>query len=408
MAWLKEKDIISFLNQHNYDIRASRNARWIDQKCAADVITVVADCIMQFVEEQGDKLFSSMDIWHSEYTVSNVENSFKKPNPDEKKARNEYDKFFQQPMEMMAYAGILEKHKKGNRNFYMVKSEEILEHLALREKNSLDFLCLYIEKVLRDSSIYEVFNSFFKHPTKQSYEDAKDTFTKFTIQNTPINGSTECWRIFIKVMNPLAYKYNSCGTEKGRMSKHKITYDMLMYNRDNFRDIYSEKPKDLTRRQYEEKMGYKPNPNYFAYQSQKAKKFMRKFNDIYRDGKTEVWDERHIHDKAINIHHIFPEAEYPQICMYYENLIALTPTQHFSYAHPLGNTQRVDYQFQYTCLLAKTGSIKENIESSQQETVYEFGKFLFVLTVGFDDELFEEIEEMDFDGVVQRINMKYV
>ncbi len=48
---------------------------------------------------------------------------------------------------------------------------------------------------------------------------------------------------FIKVLNPLAYFKNSCGTEKGRLSEQNITYDMLMYNRNNFRDIYSDKPK---------------------------------------------------------------------------------------------------------------------------------------------------------------------
>lgn len=42
---LTQQDIIEFCNQYDYDIRKSGNGRWIDQKCAADVVTVVADCI---------------------------------------------------------------------------------------------------------------------------------------------------------------------------------------------------------------------------------------------------------------------------------------------------------------------------------------------------------------------------
>ena len=39
------------------------------------------------------------------------------------------------------------------------------------------------------------------------------------------------------ILNPIAFMNNTYGTEKGRMSKNRITKDMLMYNRNNFRDI---------------------------------------------------------------------------------------------------------------------------------------------------------------------------
>ena len=48
MKWLNEKDIEEFLSERNYDIRISHNARWLDQKCAADVLTIIADCILNF------------------------------------------------------------------------------------------------------------------------------------------------------------------------------------------------------------------------------------------------------------------------------------------------------------------------------------------------------------------------
>jgi hypothetical protein len=349
-----------------------------------------------------------MDIWHDEYTVSNVESIFKKPNPVEKKARNEYDKFFQQPMEMLAYAGVLGKTKKGNRNFYNIANRDLLEYIAIRERNALTFLQLYISRVLYDSGIKHLFDNFFNKQDKHSYEDMKDGFSRFTIQHTKINGAVECNRIFIKVLNPLAFQLGKCGTEKGRLSKYKITYDMLMYNRDNFRDIYADKPKELTRRQYAEQIGLAPSSTLNTYLSQKAKRFLRAFNDTFRDGRTEVFEERHISDLAVNIHHIFPEAYYSEICAFLENLIALTPTQHFSYAHPNGNTSRIDRAYQQICLISKAGTIKETIDDTSREQIYDFDKFMYVLFVGLENEAFLEIADGDFDDAVSMINLAYV
>jgi hypothetical protein len=407
MKWLKESEINEFLSGRNYDVRVSHNARWLDQKCAADVVTIVSDCILQYADNNPDKLFTSMDVWHDDYTVANVETIFKKPSPNEKRARNEYDKYFQQPMEMLAYAGVLRKEKKGTRNFYIVAEREILEYLSIRERNALTFLQLYIAKVLTDSGLMPLFEDFFERQMKTAYESVKDGYTNFTINNTPINGDVECHRIFIKVLNPLAFQRGKYGTEKGRISKNRITYDMLMYNRDNFRDIYADKPKELTRGQYAEQIGYKPSSGLNTYMSQKAKRLVRYFNDTFRDGRTEVFDERHNADSAVNIHHIFPEAEFPTICAFYENLIALTPTQHFSYAHPLGNTGRIDVQYQHVCLIAKAGVIKETLEDLTREQIYEFGRFMYVCFIGLDNEVFTQIADRDFSGAVTAINLAY-
>ncbi|MGN8428639.1 hypothetical protein ACR9LD_03875 [Helicobacter pylori] len=45
---MKEQQIIDFLKLRDYDIRKTQNARWIDQKCAPDVLSIVADCILEF------------------------------------------------------------------------------------------------------------------------------------------------------------------------------------------------------------------------------------------------------------------------------------------------------------------------------------------------------------------------
>ena len=49
MNWLTEEQILKFMDHYNYDIRKSHNARWIDQKCTPDVLCIIADCILEFV-----------------------------------------------------------------------------------------------------------------------------------------------------------------------------------------------------------------------------------------------------------------------------------------------------------------------------------------------------------------------
>ena len=407
MRFLSKTEIETFLSQKDYDIRKSHNARWIDQKCTPDVLTIIADCIANYVVENGNEYFTSMDIWHDAYTVENVESIFKKPNPDESKARNEYDKFFQQPMELLAYSGVLEKEKRNTRNFYRVGNEELLEYISLRDRNALTFLQCYITNVLADSEIIDKFDYFFHNVSKENFDSLKSDYEDFIIANTPINGRTECRRIFTKVINPLAFLYGTEGTERGHLSKHKITYDMLMYNRDNFRDICSDKPKDMTRSEYEQSANLKINKNLTKYMSAKAKRIVRVYNDQFRNGITEMLvDEHHIGDIATNIHHIFPEADYPTICYYIENLIALTPTQHFNYAHPNGNTQAINKEYQHICLLAKSATIREDLEE-HEEPIYSFEKFLYVLIVGLERESFSEIEYGDYDGLVSAINLAY-
>lgn len=104
---LTQQAIIDFCDQYDYDIRKSGNGRWIDQKCAADVVTVIADCVYNYALEDDDGIFTTADIWHYKYAVENVEAIFKKPGVENEAARSEYDKFFQQPMEMLANARVL-------------------------------------------------------------------------------------------------------------------------------------------------------------------------------------------------------------------------------------------------------------------------------------------------------------
>ena len=73
--------------------------------------------ISLYYQENGDVEFTSRDIWYSEYSVANIQNIFKKVDVESDSAENEYDKFFQQPMKLLAYAGILSETKKEEKTF---------------------------------------------------------------------------------------------------------------------------------------------------------------------------------------------------------------------------------------------------------------------------------------------------
>ncbi|MGQ2896467.1 restriction endonuclease Hin4II [Helicobacter pylori] len=379
---MKEQQIIDFLKLRNYDIRKTQNARWIDQKCTPDVLSIIADCILEFTQYNIEKSFSIRDIWDSPYTNENVKMIFSKPDLNSDFSMHEYDKFFSQPIKLLAYSGILFETKTGNRNIYTIQNIELLEYLMQRETNALKFLILYIQKVLMDSGIYPLFDNFLQKQDTESFKQLKDGFTHFTINNTAINNATEYFRIFTKIINPLAFYYGKKGTRKGYLSNTIITKDELNYNRINWRDIG--KDKNTTRQEYDliNSKGI-ANSNYLI---SKAKKVVKRYNDRFNNSLSEVKQEKE-ESQATQIHHIFPIQDFPIIANYIENLIALTPNQHFIYAHPNNQTRLIDKDFQYICLLAKTTTILNDTQG-----VYDWNDYIVVLNMGLKTTIFSQVK----------------
>ncbi|GAA8871537.1 hypothetical protein HpRN61_04740 [Helicobacter pylori] len=379
---MKESQIINFLKLSDYDIRKTQNARWIDQKCTPDVLSIVADCILEFTQYSIKKSFSVKDIWNNPYTNENVKMIFSKPDLNSNFSKHEYDKFFSQPIKLLAYSGILFETKTGNRNIHTIQNIELLEYLMQRETNALKFLILYIQKVLTDSGIYPLFDNFLQKQDTESFKQLKDGFTHFTINNTAINNATECFRIFTKIINPLAFYYGKKGTRKGFLSNTIITKDELNYNRINWRDRDIGKNKNTTRQEHE-LISYSivANSNYFI---SKAKKVVKQYNDNFNHSFSEVKGNEIV--QATQIHHIFPVQDFPLIADYIENLIALTPNQHFIYAHPNNQTRLIDKDFQYICLLAKTNTIFNDTQG-----VYDLEHYIFVLNMGLKTTIFSQV-----------------
>lgn len=402
---IKESYLDEYLEQNQYDIRTSGNGRWIDQKCTPDVLSIVADCIYYYVHEHGlDVEFSRKDIQLFDYTVNNIEEIFNKPKTNHHLSANEYDKFFGQPLKMFTNVGILNETRKGNRLFYTVNEKDILYYISLRERNALKFLIKYIKKVLSDSDLKYLFDSYLEEQTTSSFNRLKDGYVKYVIAHTPIKRELEPRRIFTKVLNPLAYSLNKKGTVRGRMSPHNITYSMLMYNQENFRDVNRDKPKGVSRQEWKKENKNKPDENYYIYQSQKAKQFLREYNNQFNNGESELNDE-YGYGKATQMHHIFPQHEFPEISMEIENIIAITPTQHLTKAHPNNNTHKIDVEYQYILLKAKIDSIIKDLEQSDAEPVYSFEGLHKVLSVGLGKDI--EVEPGDFASLLEEIDASY-
>ena len=272
-------------------------------------------------------------------------------------------------------------------------------------------MCIYIEQVLKDSGLYSTFDAFFTTQDKTHFEAMKKTFIAFYHKYTPIKKDFEPKRIFTKVLNPLAFRLKKKGSKGGYMSKTLITKADIMYNRDNFRDVYKDKPKDMTRKEWLElHPDIDRRDGYFEQQMSHSKKQLKNFIAKYRGNTSELTMFVDGYDDIAlptQIHHIFPKSEFPTIMHYIENLIALTPNQHYSFAHPRNNTKTIDPGAQKILLMAKVCSIKQNLESETEEQIYEFINFLTILSVGWDDEKVLSIAENDYLDVIHSINYHY-
>lgn len=374
------KTISDFLNQFDLDVRKSGDARFMDQKCTPDVVCFIADCIMN-LDPQGE--FVVQDIWDMPYFIKNASAIFGKPSPKNEKAKHEYDKFIQQPLRMLAYAHVLEMEKRGNVNHYRIANQELLDYISTKERNAYNFLYVYITKVLSDSNILRFFEKFKEEcnkgtVTQHDYKELKEKYTRFIIGNTAINGEVEVYRIFTKVINVYSAENDIQGTEKGKLSKDIISFSDLMYNRKNWRDIG--KSKSLTRQEAASAEEIRLQEAYDSYQVTKAMNLLRKIQI-----ESEVKDQ-FANGEATQVHHIFPKSMFPEIAHYLENLIKLTPTQHYTKAHPNNHTQTTNKDYQLVCLLAKSQNIEQSIKTVG-EKYYRRESFIYVINVGLDAEL---------------------
>lgn len=390
--------IKNHLGKTDFDIRKSNFSRFMDQKVTPDVLCFITDCIVNLVATKPK--FTYKDIWESDYFEKNVRAIYGKPSPKNVKAHSEYDKFIVQPLRMLYYANILDCEKVGKDSKYEVKEYDLLEFISIRERNAYIFLYYYLTKVLSDSGLISFFDRFKNKSlqgkvTKEDFKTLKDRFIRFMKGNTPINTDVEISRIFPKILNVYAVENRIHGTEKGHLSKHIFNFPDLMYNRENWRDVG--KSKGLTRTEAEERTKtISQQKTYHTYLIEKAKDKIKK-----------KYTSSEVHDSlarglAVHVHHIFPVSTYPQLSAFVENLIKLTASQHLQAAHPKGNTQVVNRDYQCVCLLAKSESIEYSLNHG--ELFYTKPNFIYVVNEGLDLELSTSI---NFTQIRTEINKAY-
>ena len=364
-------------NEHfdriDFDIRKKYQgfSRFMDQKVTPDVLSFVSDCIINLADSDS---FTVRRIWNSDYFVKNTIDFFQKPPPSDDSAHSEYNKFIGQPLKTLAYAKVIHENLISNTNHYTIVNKELLKQIAWNERHAYYFLYRYVEKVMTDS---EFIDHLIEYKSKNlmgaesvDFYELKERFRKFMRGHTNINNKREIDRIFPKILNVFAVCNQIRGSKKGRMSSHVFTYSDLMYNRTNFRDIG--KPKNVTRKRSAAKaIADRSNSSNNTYRIEKAKKIIRE-----KYSHSEVYDQG-ASSRATQVHHIFPKHEWPQYADYLENLIKLTPEQHFNKAHPDSHTEMVDKHYQIQCLISKCNSIIESIESG--ELLYSKENFMEML-----------------------------
>lgn len=369
----------------------------------------IADFVLNYIDNINE-VFTPADIWHSDYAKLTIAETYSKPGTNEKTAQNEYDKVFSQPLWLFCYSGIIEDISKNNRHLYKVVRKDILEYIATNDIYALRFLQLYIEKVLKDSDLLSYFLEFFEVQDKNTFRHMKNAFIDFYHRYTPVQKEYEPKRIFTKVINPLAHKYGKHGSYRGNMSPYKITKADMMYNQDNFRDVYEGKPKDVTRQDWLKEHPVDIRYGYFNQMLSHAKNLLKDNIEKYRSNVSELTQfipEQNDNNNPTQIHHIFPKNEFPEIMHYIENLIALTPNQHFGYAHPNNNTQYISLEAQKMLLIAKTYSVKKNLESTEEVDIYDFDNLLYVLHVGWSNDDVLSIEKYNFTEIIHQITYHY-
>jgi len=94
-------------------------------------------------------------------------------------------------------------------------------------------------------------------------------------------------------------------------------------------------------------------------------------------------------------------SEFPDLASLPENLICLTPNQHFNLAHPSNKTTVIDKHYQRICLMAKLDSIEQDNRANTGN--YDYHEFIHVLNTGFNTDQFDV--SMSYETLKHRILM---
>ena len=383
-------NIDDYLNQYNdFDIRKTHDARYVDQKCTPDVVCFIADCILS--TSCANKTFTINDLWDEQYFIENCRVIFGKPSPDDPSARNEYNKILCQPLKLLAYAHVLKVDSVNKALSFSVSNLEMLEYISVKERNAYNFMLKFFERVISDSGLMRIFDEYkvaWENDPKSAKAEIYKKYHRFISSNTPSHSKIDVDRIFHKVFNLFAYSNMLPGSQ----GKILDWYD-LMYNKINWRDK-GKKQKSLTRQQAEVAEIERMNQDfYIEYQVSKAIRKVREKQGTVSEVHDDLAD-----GMATEVHHIFPKSEFPELASYFENLILLTSSQRRQKAHPKSNFHLIDKEYQLVCLMAKSRTVEDYI-NTHGESFYTKRSFLYVVNTGIES---NDLQESDSFNTIRR------
>ena len=386
------RDVINeYLNQFDLDIRKSKNARFVDQKCTPDIVCFVADCVMNLIATK--PIFVINDVWDTQYFIQNTRVIFNKPWANDKKAYNEYNKVLSQPLKLLAYAHILNEEMINGLLTFSVANEDLLDYISRKDRNAYNFLYCYFMKVMSDSGFIKYFDEYAKNSATNpvaARDEIYDRYFRLINGNTPSHSRLDITRMFHKIFNVYAAEHHLRGSN-GRIAY----YSDLMYNRKNWRD--KKKDKTITRQEAMSPDKIEKQEAINSYYVQKAIALIRKIQTV-----SEVNDSWG-NGEATQVHHIFPKSQFPQIAYYVENLILLTATQHNTKAHPNNKTQQINKDYQLVCLLAKADTIEKSL-LKYGEKYYRKESFVHVINTGLKTDF---SIALSFDDIKTRLVQIY-
>ena len=129
----------------------------------------------------------------------------------------------------------------------------------------------------------------------------------------------------------------------------------------------------------------------------KAKDDVKKYHNYT----TEVTEGNEVNVRATQGAHILSQKDYPEFSMYRENIITLTPNQHFLESHPNNNTQVTDLDYQKKCLLYKLKSISNSYEIV--DYFYDINSFIMIVNTLYEDVLIEPIKFNEDFSTIEKI-----
>ncbi len=378
-------------------LKTPREGIHFEQKTTPDLIWCVALVISELVATDANRIFSDRDIRESDTFNSLMQDYFSKAPQTE--AENEYNKVSSYQLGVLAYAGVLTVIP-GKPRKYQVVNMDIINHISVNDLNAARFLGEYTDKFLADNGLLPIFEQYRNNQNQANHLLVKEAYWNWAVTNTAIKGTDRkhTYRVFNKIFNIYCYKHRIRGEDASNITAGPCPYSFLIYNRDNFRD--KDKPSGMTRQQYQDEvLSEIDSEGVVATLLKKAKDAVR----VRHGNDSEIKDPAlgYEPNSGVHVHHILPQHSYSQYSLSRENLIALTPGQHFSRAHIEANTRTINPEFQVICLRQKFVHIKESVEAA--DGFYSLQEFIKILNTCFNVNLDENLSASEVEHFLATI-----